>query len=284
MISLPPHNLTGTITQDVINAIGSCYDIFTNELNDNAKRTHFARFSQANIEKELWLHLANQRLAEFGGGRSSQYTLVFENYLQNHSPWYSVLDALEFVIDTTVEYVEQAQDKSVQALLQQFEQSLNFEFERLDYGYRIVSHLITDVTSPSEKEAIEEAVNQSTSNVATHLQNALQLYSKRPDPDYRDSIKESISAVEGYCNDLTDKNTLSAALPELKKVGIEIPQRLYHTFITLYGEFASSDQTGIRHGMNKSAFDAEITSDEAYFMLVTCSTFINYLRRKQSRK
>lgn len=45
-----------------------------------------------------------------------------------------------------------------------------------------------------------------------HLTKALSLLSDRNKPDYRNSIKESISAVEATCKSLTGISTLDKAL------------------------------------------------------------------------
>jgi hypothetical protein len=76
---------------------------------------------------------------------------------------------------------------------------LNSEFERLNVGHRIVDEYITDIISDEEISAVESAVEKSDDQVKEHLQNAIMLYSQRPDADYRNSIKESISAVEAFC-------------------------------------------------------------------------------------
>lgn len=41
-----------------------------------------------------------------------------------------------------------------------------------------------------------------------HLNKALELYAQRPIEDYRNSIKESISAIEVYCREITGEKTL----------------------------------------------------------------------------
>ena len=76
---------------------------------------------------------------------------------------------------------------------------LNSEFERLNVGHRVVDEYVTDIISDEEITSVESVVSQSDDQVKEHIQNAIMLYSQRPDADYRNSIKESISAVEAFC-------------------------------------------------------------------------------------
>ena len=46
------------------------------------------------------------------------------------------------------------------------------------------------------------------SSVNEHVKNALTLFSRRETPDYKNSIKESISAVESIIREITGKKLL----------------------------------------------------------------------------
>ena len=160
-------------------------------------------------------------------------------------------------------------------LIDFFEKSLNFEFERLNYGYRIVNHMVTDVTSEEELKSIEIAIEESKDNVKEHLDKAIENYSKRPDPDCRNSIKESITAVEAVCRQLTGADDLNKALKQLNEKGIPIHERFKDGIRSFYN-FTNQEDTGIRHALMKEGYTP--SKAEAYFMLVSCSAFINYLR------
>jgi hypothetical protein len=56
-------------------------------------------------------------------------------------------------------------------------------------AYRIVDGLITEVTSEAEIQAIQNALDNAETVVNTHLRRALELFSDRKNPDYRNSIK-----------------------------------------------------------------------------------------------
>lgn len=64
---------------------------------------------------------------------------------------------------------------------------------------------------------LEEALNDDDCPVVkTHLRRALELLSDRENPDYRNSIKEPISAVESLSKVIAEKSnaSLSKALEE----------------------------------------------------------------------
>lgn len=117
--------------------------------------------------------------------------------------------------------------------------------------------------------------------VKTYIENALKHLSSRPEPDYRNSIKESISAVEALCREITGDTTLGPALKALEKKGVVIPRFLQAGIEKLY-VYTNDSKTGIRHALMD---DAEVpTFDEAKFMLVTCCAFVNYLYARKAKQ
>jgi hypothetical protein len=151
----------------------------------------------------------------------------------------------------------------------------NSLLERELSAYRFVSGHLTPVTSQAEISQVEQAIHDSPSPVQEHLRTALELLSKRPTPDCRNSIKESISAVESVCCQLAGKKvTLSEAL-KILSTRKKVHPALLAGFDKLYAY--TSDADGIRHAIldepNTDVYDAT-------FMLVSCSAFINYLLAK----
>ncbi len=146
-------------------------------------------------------------------------------------------------------------------------------------AYRIINCKITSISDEIEIESIENALknNDKFKDVKTHLDTSLSYLSNRENPDYRNSIKESISAVETICKIITGENTLGKALNNLEKSGIKINPSLKSAFEKLY-TYTNDEKTGIRHALIDSEYSPDF--DEAKFMLVTCSTFINYLKAK----
>lgn len=149
-------------------------------------------------------------------------------------------------------------------------------------GYRMIEGLITPITSELELSSLSKSMSTKFEPVNTHFRKALELYSKRKNPDYENSIKESISAVEAICCIITETHggqaTLGKALKKLKDNGIYIHPAMESAFSILYGY--TSDENGIRHGATDSS---NVEPEDAKFMLVSCSAFVNYLIEKLAK-
>lgn len=83
----------------------------------------------------------------------------------------------------------------------------NNRLEKEASAYRFVDGVITRITDESEVAEIELALKQGQSDpIRIHLQCALERLSDRKNPDYRNSIKESILVVESLvCNIVGEK-------------------------------------------------------------------------------
>lgn len=159
----------------------------------------------------------------------------------------------------------------------------NAILERELSAYRFVGGQITEIAAEEEISEIEEAVNSSifSGPVVDHLKRALTLMSDRKLPDYRNSIKESVSAVEAMCNLVAGSSsaTLGQALSELdKNKTVDMHPALKGAFQKLYGY--TSDADGIRHALLK---ESNLDFEDAKFMLVSCSAFVNYLKAKAAK-
>jgi hypothetical protein len=189
--------------------------------------------------------------------------------------WFEVYDMIEFIAN---HYPDK--DDSVNNDFMQF---CNLVLERNISAYRFVGGEIIDITSEEEIVAIEEALDATAGleGVNTHLRTALSHLSDRESPDYRNSIKESISAVEGLCELISgdEKATLGQALKQIE-MQVELHGALKAAFEKLYGY--TSDADGIRHALGLLE-EPSLRSEDAKFMLVACSAFVNYLLAKASR-
>jgi hypothetical protein len=183
--------------------------------------------------------------------------------------WNEAYDLIEFVVATS----------SSSYNSQRFNEILASELS----AYRFVAGKLVPVSSEQEKQTIERAITQTSSAYSTtseHLQQAVTLLARKPAPNFRNSIKESISAVEAVCAVITGdpKATLGQAL---KVIDAEAPLHgaLRSAFEKLYGYMSDAD--GIRHALME---DAKLWQEDAIFMLVACSAFISYVIAKQTRK
>lgn len=187
----------------------------------------------------------------------------------NGEPFIEVYDLLDFCIGLNNLPSHIYKDELVNAL--------NFVLERELSGYRFINYQLVPVTNQNEIASIEGAIdNTATSKligVHVHLETALSKLADRKNPDYRNCIKESISAVESIAKIISEdpKATLAPALTKVK-AKINIHPALETGFKNIYGY--TSDAGGIRHAL----LDApDIDFDDAKYMLVSCSAFINYL-------
>ena len=143
-------------------------------------------------------------------------------------------------------------------------------------AYRFIGNNIGEITNEAEISAIEAALADSSpfAGINGHLRNALEKFIDRKNPDYRNSIKESISAVEGMARLITGdpKATLGKAIKRLKDNGLVLHRSLEGAWGKLYGY--TSDAGGIRHAMLE---ESTIRSSDAKYMLVSCSAFVSYL-------
>ena len=110
---------------------------------------------------------------------------------------------------------------------------------------------------------------------ATHLRNASKCIN---DGDSAGSVRESIHAVESVARQIDPKasQTLGPALVSLDKRSTLHPT-LKVAFNNLYG-YTNREQ-GVRHALLDKA-QANVTIDEAVFMLGACASFASYLWRK----
>lgn len=264
------------ITKEIQNAICSCYDKLSDFFYEVTDYYNDANEEYRKLEKYLWVYFLNERAANFSNGRT--YHVVATVFIEDKSnAWYKKLD----IIEKTIQYLRNfdAKNHKFYSVASNFIKLLNSAFERLNFAYRIINDEIVEITSEQEIKTIETAIDNSARNVKMHLNRALELYAQRPDGDYRNSIKESISAVEAFCREKTGENTLGKALNKLEKNGIVFPDVLKHAFDKLYA-YTNQPDAGIRHALMDDTGVYTPKAEEAIFMLVSCSAFINYLNKK----
>jgi hypothetical protein len=163
----------------------------------------------------------------------------------------------------------------------EFIEQCNRVLEREMSGYRFVGTRLADITSKEEIAEIEQALKlpKALKLVSLHIDSALALLTDRESPDYRNSIKESISAVEAICKIVASDHKADFG-PAMKaiKIKLDLHPALEGAFSRLYGY--TSDAEGIRHALMD---EPNLSSEDARFMLVACSAFVNYLVSKASR-
>ena len=194
--------------------------------------------------------------------------------LQNHLHKCSWNEVYEFV-EAHVASVDE-EDRA------QRMQEYNVLFESEKSGYRFLNGELAPITNQEEIATFEKAGETPYDAVNKHIKKAIALYSDILSPDYENSVKESISAVEALCSIITEETggqaTLGKMLKHLENKGVIIPQAMKNAYSSLYGY--TSDEGGIRHG---SMEFKDVPAEDAKYMLVSCSAFINYLSEKWSK-
>ena len=203
---------------------------------------------------------------------SPRTCILCRNYLSEGKP--------DVKIKVTKKDIERERKKCVSPEKKEiFIEDINRVLTEENAGYRIVGQEVAPIINEEEIKEIEKTIFSPYEPVEKHMKKALSLYSDRKTPDYENSIKESISAVEAICCIITNSQrgqaTLGAALKRLKDNGVYIHKAMISAFENLYGY--TSDQNGIRHG----GIDfVNATEEDARYMLISCSAFINYLTAK----
>lgn len=175
------------------------------------------------------------------------------------APWFEVYDLIESIC-------EHSSDGRIA-------DDYNTMLARNLAGYRIVENHVADITDEEELTSIADALDSTDaySDVRHHLKTALGLYANRESPDYANSIKESISAVEAMAQVLEPgTDTLGASLKKIRAKKTTIHPALLDGWSKIYGY--TSDEPGIRHSGQPA-----VNQDYARYFLVTCSAFVNLL-------
>lgn len=215
----------------------------------------------------LWVDYFKEPLDTFANFWPKDYKRVQSYFFA--AQWNEVYDFVEFV----------AKNHPSPPAVTQFVHYCNVILQREASAYRFIGNEIASITSEEEIAEIEQAVETPLTPVANHLKTALQLAADRESPDYRNSVKESISAVEAICALIVGGNeqvTLGKALNRIEgSKKIEIDTNLKAAFKSLYA--FTSEAEGIRHAMLN---EPNVRFEDAKFMLVSCSAFVNYLIAK----
>ena len=230
---------------------------------------------------EYWISLAEwiaHNFRKYPVDELPEYDVRCREWIKEYFyslPWNRQYELVEFVVENYNNILQYSNHNR-----KKLEGMFNGIFEREMSGYRFIAGVLAPISNPAETMEISGAIEM-TSRIGLdgahhHLQAALSLLAKKPEPDYRNSIKESISAVESVAKTLGKENSkgLSDALDELSKK-TNLHAALRAGFNNLYGY--TSDEDGIRHAILE---EPNVGFDEAKYMVVSCSAFVNYLIAK----
>ena len=191
---------------------------------------------------------------------STQHIRTFLREWYFGAAWNAVYDALEYLLR---ERPAQENISDGNAML-----------SREGSAYRFVGNVIAPITAEEEIAAVEEASQLSgpLHGASEHIAQAVTHLSDRSAPDYRNAIKESISAVESAVQAAVGDSKVDIE-KGLEKLGLH-PQ-LKQAWANMFNW--TSDEDGVRHGIKD---EPQVGVSEARYMVVACSAFVNYLVAK----
>jgi len=197
-------------------------------------------------------------------GSSQTFALAKDAILAK--AWHRALD----VIDDYVKYLRLTEANNAEAAPVLF----NMVFERCLVSYRFIAGVLVPVGEGLEGDAIVTAIESTRAHAGArhHILRAIELLSDRNAPDYLNSIKESISAVEAVVTSLSGERTIARGLSALRASGRIDHAALESAWSKMYGW--TSDAEGIRHAASSDTVGNQAI---AKYMVVACSAFVTYL-------
>lgn len=186
--------------------------------------------------------------------------------------WFEVYDYLEFLETAFRTFISDS-------LAKEFILLINETLKKENSGYRFIGNSFARITNETEileiEKVLENSENYLLRGVNTHFVKSLKMLSDKQNPDYQNSLKESISAVESICKIISGKPsaTLNDALRHIEKnKKVNLHKALKAGFDKFYAY--AGDKGGVRHS---SIGESDLDFEDAKFMLVSCSAFVNYL-------
>jgi hypothetical protein len=219
---------------------------------------------------DIWIDFFNHRLEEMPNDTSS-FVFILRKWFFNESDtlWNDVYDFVEFLAANDAD--KQRSDK--------FRDECNKVLEKRLSGYRFIGERIAPIISDVEIKEIEKALSYegNLQAVSKHIERAIKSMSNRENPDFPNSIAESMKALGAVCKKIAGKedDTLGNAFQATnKKLGLD--EHLFAGIRSIYKY--TCEAGGIRYPEKDSNVPPEL--EDAQFMLVICSGIVNYLTEK----
>lgn len=264
-VGIQRESISNELRNALWNALYLCYFA---ELKEVQYSYLFVSSATKQLFNYLWMDYYHQNV-DISFTSIKIYDMVKEDVISGN--WNKTLDILEFIPNHY--WVETDQEKAKNKTNLEFFSMCNYAFEKHLSAYKFVDAQITEITSEEEIATIEDSLDNRNGFAPAQqkLKSALELYSNRINPDYTNSIKDSISAVESYCSFIANGDKkFSKAIAKVDSK-YKLHSRLKDAFSAL---FDYTSDGNIRHG---SLEESNLRQEDAKFMLVTCSAFINYL-------
>ncbi len=214
----------------------------------------------------FWINILKVPVDTIPTYDNDRLKIIRKEFLE--SEWYKAFDIIEIIFSTL-------NRPSVRNHKIELQKLINQVLEKEKVGYRIINDIVVLIVDNTELEAIDSALEKAADPAKEHLIQALKLLSDRKSPDYRNSIKECILAIEAIVKVKfqSDKGTLGQLIKKLN-----LHPALEDVLSKLYGY--TSDAGGIRHA--KLHIENPDFNDAKFFLVIT-SAFINYIQETSEK-
>lgn len=177
--------------------------------------------------------------------------------------WYRVYDFVEWLVENN--FID--------------ERAVNRVLRSHAAAYRVIQRRIIPITSDAELNEIKQSIQSGPDSVSNHVRESVRLLSNRNTSDYRNVIKEAISAVEAACQEVTgSKSSLGKCIKQVSRNANQ--HKAFEDAVSkLYGW--CSDSSGIRHA--STGEETPIDRATAKCMLVISSALANFILEKSTK-
>lgn len=224
----------------------------------------------SHITQAIWFHFFRISLDEMDANGVARRSQLKSWFLK--AKFFEVYGFIEFLANVDVSEYRGLEGG------ERFASFCNSILSREKSAFRFAGTILVRVSDEEELDEVSNAMSNRSSNaVRTHIRRAAELFGQRPEPDYRNSIKESISAVEASVREVAGKKTSGVSKPlKLIEESLRVHPALFQGFEKLYA--FTSDAGGIRHAILDGN---EVSEADARYMLIACSAFANFLLAKK---
>lgn len=229
------------------------------------------------VNRTIYINLYNQALIAGKRIPEELFLIHIKNTILEDS-YNKVFDLLEYTLSIFDE-IAREDDESYGYQNHTYYKLFNDLLQKECIGYRFIDGIIVPITDPIEVQSIKQAFSDSYNKVREHISKANRFLSDRDNPDYENSIKESISALEALAQIITKTNGAQATFGKMSEKLVEqgvITPGMKAAFSALYG--VASNSRGVRHSGNNGDI---VSFEEAKYILVVSTAFINYVMSKR---
>mgnify|MGYP003668687556 CR=1 len=229
--------------------------------------------------KKVWIENLDQRLEAVPMYSTLEYIpqkcLLKLSGVFEKLPWFKKYDLVEFILNIENNgLIMDSRGAPRRNYIKKMTQNILIKHNS---AYRLVNWQFIPITNDQEIISIENLSGQKEKfePVKVHFEKALSFLSDKEAPDYENTIKETVSAIESTLKIIFNlpEGTIGKALPMAEKEGLIGSE--FKTIITSLNRF--SNTKGIRHGDTEIS---EIDFATAKYFIVSGSAMINYLIEK----